>query len=107
MFMTKKLKGEVSDWNGKFYEDTMCSALFTYEEIEWMNGLFTKICLVVDDEAQLRALYDKAKLAELTVYMVIDAGLTEFAGVPTLTCVAIGPHESEKIDAVTKGLDLF
>ena len=79
----------------------------TSEQHAWMNGLFTKICLVVDNEEQLRALHAKALEAGLTSHMVIDAGLTEFAGVPTLTCIAIGPHESERIDAVTAGLDLF
>lgn len=79
----------------------------TKEQHDWMSGLFTKICLVVDDEIKLVEIYNKAIEAGLTAHLIKDAGLTEFHGVPTLTCVAIGPHESERINAITAGLDLF
>lgn len=79
----------------------------TSEQHDWMNSMFTKICLVVDDEGKLVEIYTKAKEAGLTAHLIKDTGLTEFHGVPTLTCVAIGPHESERIDTITAGLDLF
>ncbi len=79
----------------------------TPEQHQWMEDKFTKICLVVDGEAELRALHAEALKLGLTSHMIIDAGMTEFAGVPTLTCIAIGPHEAERIDVLTKDLDMF
>lgn len=81
-------------------------ALFTKEELEWMAGSFTKICLQVDNEAQLDEVYERAKAAGLLVELVIDAGRTEFNGVPTKTCIAIGPNRAEDIDKITSELKL-
>jgi PTH2 family peptidyl-tRNA hydrolase len=67
----------------------------------WINGLFTKICLGVDSEADLVNVYRKAGEAGLPCALIKDAGLTEFNGVPTLTCCAIGPAWSEDIDKIT------
>jgi PTH2 family peptidyl-tRNA hydrolase len=39
--------------------------------------------------------------------LIIDSGKTEFGGVPTKTCLAIGPDYSEKIDKVTGNLKLL
>ena len=46
-------------------------------------------------------IFQAAKEKKLEVHLVTDAGLTEFNGVPTKTCIAIGPNYSEKIDEVT------
>ncbi|MFC1681606.1 peptidyl-tRNA hydrolase [Pseudomonadota bacterium] len=43
----------------------------------------------------------------LRSYLIRDSGRTEFGGVPTLTACAIGPDDSDKIDAVTKDLKLY
>ena len=80
---------------------------FAKEVDEWMENSFTKICLQVNSEAELDEIYTKAKEAGLTVHIVIDSGKTEFNGVPTKTCLAIGPHYSDKIDPVTKHLKLL
>lgn len=77
------------------------------EAKEWMENSFTKICVGVNSEAELDEIYNKAKEAGLTVHMVVDSGRTEFNGVPTKTCLAIGPHYSEKIDAITGNLKLL
>ncbi len=75
---------------------------------EWINnGLYTKICVSVDGEAELLDIRDKAAAANLNVHLVTDAGLTEFNGVPTLTCLAIGPDYPELIDPITKHLKLL
>lgn len=76
-------------------------------QAEWINGRFTKICLQVPDEVALLAIAEEAKKAGLDCHVVTDAGLTEFDGVPTNTCLAIGPDEAEKIDAVTGKLSLY
>lgn len=100
MFIGKRLYREDPDFD-KF------SIILTAVEAQWLyNGRFTKIGLKVDSEAELDALYEKAKAAGLEVHMVVDSGLTVFHGVPTKTCLAIGPDWPEKIDAVTGGLAL-
>ena len=73
----------------------------------WISGIFTKICVGVDSEAKLDELYAQAKAAGLPCAMIVDNGLTEFKGVPTKTCIAIGPDEAEKIDLITGGLKLL
>lgn len=73
---------------------------------DWIQGIFTKICLGVKSEDELLLLYEKAKNAGLPCAIIKDAGLTEFAE-PTYTCMAIGPAWSDEVDAVTKGLSLF
>lgn len=77
------------------------------EAQEWMQNSFTKICVGVSSEAELDEIFKKAEDAGLTVHMVVDNGLTEFNGVKTKTCLAIGPHYSEKIDAITGHLKLL
>lgn len=76
-------------------------------EWEWMNGLHKKVCLVVESESELRELHEKAVAAGLSSHMILDSGLTEFAGVPTLTACAIGPAEEEAVNAITGHLKLY
>jgi peptidyl-tRNA hydrolase, PTH2 family len=73
----------------------------------WLQGLSTKICVGVDSEANLIAIFDQANQAGLVVHKIVDAGKTEFAGVPTITCIAIGPDEASRVDAVTAELKLI
>lgn len=61
----------------------------------------------VDSEAELDEIFQKAVDANLYVGMIVDAGLTEFNGVPTKTCLAIGPEWSEDIDKITSHLKLL
>lgn len=76
-------------------------------EINWVKGIFTKICLKVETEEQLLEIEKKAKEKGLTCHLITDRGLTEFNGVPTNTCLAIGPDEAEKIDEITGNLELY
>ena len=73
----------------------------------WLNGRFTKVVVGCDTEKELLELYEKAKSQKLPCSLITDAGLTEFNGVPTNTCIAIGPEESYKIDAITNHLKLL
>src|SRR5262245_469758 len=57
----------------------------------WVGGRFTKVCVSVTSQAELDAIYQRAVAAGVPCAMVIDAGATEFHGVPTPTCCAIGP----------------
>ena len=75
---------------------------------EWMEyGPFTKIVVGCDSEEEMLAIKAKADEAGIPTALITDSGKTEFNGVPTNTCVAIGPDESEKIDLVTGHLKLL
>lgn len=73
----------------------------------WMLAHQAKICVRVDSEAELLEVHDKARAAGLESHLIRDAGHTEFGGVPTLTCCAIGPAEASAIDAITGHLTLY
>jgi len=74
---------------------------------DWISGSFTKICLGVDSEAELFEIVNKAQSAGLPCALITDAGLTEFGGVPTRTCCAIGPAWDTDIDKITGHLKLL
>lgn len=74
---------------------------------EWLEGRFTKICVSVDSEQELLDIYETAIARGVNVKIIQDAGLTEFNGVPTRTCLALGPDYPENIDPITKHLKLL
>lgn len=74
---------------------------------EWLNSSFAKVTLQVSSEDELMEIHDEAVAAGLEVHLVIDSGVTEFKGVPTKTCLAIGPDFSHNIDPVTSKLKLY
>ena len=73
----------------------------------WLGGRFTKVCVSVDSEAALDAIVERARAAGVACAMIVDAGHTEFHGVPTKTCCAVGPAWSDEVDAITGGLPLL
>jgi PTH2 family peptidyl-tRNA hydrolase len=73
----------------------------------WMTGRFMKICVAVDSEAALDAIVERAQAAGVPVALITDAGHTEFHGVPTKTCCAVGPAWAEDVDAITGELPLL
>ena len=79
----------------------------TYVEQKWVNDKFTKICVRVDSEQELIDIHNKALTYGMESHMITDAGLTEFNGVPTKTCLALGPDYASKIDAITGHLKLL
>ena len=74
---------------------------------EWLNGIFTKITVGVNSLDELMELYNKALEMDIPTILITDAGKTEFNGVPTVTCIAIGPYFSEEIDKITSHLKLL
>ncbi|WP_106526720.1 aminoacyl-tRNA hydrolase [Chitinophaga niastensis] len=87
---------------------TLQTNLRNPEEVaEWMTKGFTKICLSVDSEDDLDRIYQQAIEDGLNATLITDSGLTEFGGVPTKTCCAIGPNSNEEIDRITKDLKLL
>lgn len=73
----------------------------------WLENSFRKICVYVNSEEELDALHQKALDKGLISHMIIDNGLTEFNGVATKTCIAIGPHWDERFEGVTDHLPLL
>jgi PTH2 family peptidyl-tRNA hydrolase len=73
----------------------------------WLGGRFTKVCVSVDSEAALDAIVARAREAGLPCALIVDAGHTEFHGVPTKTCCAVGPAWADAIDAITGELPLL
>lgn len=74
---------------------------------EWLAGEFTKITVAVDSLEALEEIEKKALDAALNVCKITDNGHTCFDGVPTVTCLAIGPCYSSEVDPITKDLKLF
>lgn len=74
---------------------------------EWLGGAFTKICVSVDSEAELDAVYEAARQAFLPCALITDSGATEFGGIPTKTCCAIGPAKAEDLQPITGHLKLL
>lgn len=73
----------------------------------WLGGRFKKVCVSVSSEAELDAIAAKARDAGLPCAVIVDAGHTEFKGVPTKTCLAIGPADSPEVDAIAGELPLL
>jgi PTH2 family peptidyl-tRNA hydrolase len=76
---------------------------------QWLNGTFTKICVSCDSGEELQELYQKVIESDAIEHYAIieDVGKTEFNGVVTPTCIAIGPAPSEEIDKITGHLKLL
>lgn len=74
----------------------------------WLNGIFTKICLSVENDEELVKLYnDITENSAIPCALIQDAGLTEFHGIRTNTCIGIGPWWSDEIDKFTGELKLL
>jgi PTH2 family peptidyl-tRNA hydrolase len=73
----------------------------------WLQSNFKKVCVYVTSEAELDRLYEQARRAGMICSMIVDSGLTEFGGVPTKTCIAIGPDFEAKVDEITGHLPLL
>jgi PTH2 family peptidyl-tRNA hydrolase len=73
----------------------------------WANEGMTKICVKIESDVELQLLIHEASRAGLLATQIKDAGYTEFHGVPTVTCGAIGPDLNEKVDQFTSGLKLL
>lgn len=79
----------------------------TPDQRAWLEGNFAKVCVQVNSEAELREVHQRALDAGLDSHIITDLGMTEFHGVPTLTCCAIGPHADEVLRPITGHLSLY
>ena len=92
-FLTHLIRG----YNGE-------SLLLSKAEKEWVDGTFYKICVGVDSEKELLDIGYNAVMLGLSVKYIEE---TNGFDKPTITCLAIGPDYSSKIDPVTKHLKLL
>ena len=74
---------------------------------DWLNGKFTKVVVSVDSDEELIALNKALDDTFIPHALITDSGLTEFHGVPTNTCLGIGPYVAEEIDKFTGNLPLL
>jgi len=76
----------------------------TEAQKEWVYGTFYKICVGVDSEKELLDIgYNAVMLGVSVKYIEETNGFDK----PIITCLAIGPDYSSKIDPVTKHLKLL
>ena len=80
---------------------------FSEAERTWLDVSMRKVTVKVASEQGLLDVYDKARAAGLVAELITDRGLTEFGGVPTRTCLAVGPDFDDLIDPVTGDLELY
>jgi PTH2 family peptidyl-tRNA hydrolase len=83
----------------------------------WLEGKFTKVTVGVMSEDELFDIYKKALMVEgsfsntirmkMPCAIIQDSGKTEFHGVPTYTCAAIGPWWVDEVDEITGHLKLL
>jgi len=86
---------------------SVAHVMLSAAERGWLESSFRKVTVKVNSEDELMAVYRQAVAARLLVHLVTDRGLTEFGGVPTRTCLAVGPDYDDLVDPVTGGLELY
>jgi len=82
------------------------AGLGTADFAAWLAEGQPKVVLRARTAGQLEDVVRQAQAAGLPVEVISDAGRTQVAP-GTLTCCALGPAESQRIDAVTAGLALL
>ncbi len=70
----------------------------------WDDDKEKKICLGADSLDQILDLQKRALAAGVEAHLITDSGITEFGGVPTETCLCLGPDFADKIDVLTADL---
>lgn len=73
----------------------------------WFNHGTAKICVYVDSEEELLEIHKRAEEAGILSALIRDAGMTEFHGEPTYTCLALEPQVPKVVDPITGDLPLY
>jgi peptidyl-tRNA hydrolase, PTH2 family len=82
------------------------ASLGTTDFAAWLAEGQPKVVLKVGTAGQLEDVVRQARASGLPVEVISDAGRTQVTP-GTLTCCALGPAETQRIDAVTAGLALL
>jgi PTH2 family peptidyl-tRNA hydrolase len=107
-FLTKDLR--IDSANGmynRFYDCASMGNPFRTEIQHWLENSFRKIVCYVDSEIELEDLHERALSKGMISHLIEDNGATEFNGVKTKTCIAIGPAEDSKFFGLTDHLPLL
>ena len=111
-------KGKMVAWPKERLMPASCSWSIASAKLEPMPRIMpsagvvkphgmTKICVRVDSEAELLQIAQKAEGGgRLTIHIITAStqATREFGGVPTRTCLAIGPDESQKRSTPSPGI---
>ena len=100
-FLTNRMRKNIS------HPEALWWVNLSPAEKEWIYGSFFKICVGVDSEKELLDIRDKASSMGIECNLITDQGHTEFNGVPTNTCLSLGPDYSSKLDPITGHLKLL
>ena len=73
---------------------------------EWKEEGSTKVAVKVSSLEELLEIKAKANESNLPAVVVQDRGLTQLPS-GTITCIAIGPAPSDKVDQITSKLKLL
>ena len=74
---------------------------------DWFKYGCAKVCVYVDSEEELLSIAQKASEKGIIASVITDAGMTEFHGVPTKTCLALEPLPADVADELTGDLPLY
>ena len=74
---------------------------------DWFVYGCAKICVYVDSEESLLDIAKKAEERGIITSVITDAGMTEFHGVSTKTCLALEPLPADIADELTGDLPLY
>ncbi|MST72003.1 aminoacyl-tRNA hydrolase [Olsenella porci] len=74
---------------------------------DWFEAGVAKVCVYVDSEEELLDIARQGRERGFAVALIRDAGLTEFHGEPTYTCLAFEPLHAEDVDPITGRLPLY
>lgn len=100
-FLTNRMKKNIANPEALWWVN------LSQSEKEWIYGSFFKVCVGVDTEQELLDILEKARTLGVEAQLITDQGHTEFNGVPTNTCLALGPDVSSRIDLITGNLKLL
>jgi len=109
-FITRRLRptSKHPEVGMPYYSNPFTLTVDNFSEVmNWLDNSFRKICVSVNSEAELQEIYDKAITAGLMAHRIEDNGATEFNGIKTLTCCAIGPHYDYSFEGLTDHLPLL
>jgi PTH2 family peptidyl-tRNA hydrolase len=112
-FLTSKMMSRYDNelCSDGWYEFETVDCMFSKDEKDqiehWLRNSFRKICVYVNSEEELLSVYNAAKEKDLLAKLIEDNGATEFGGVKTLTCCAIGPHWDNLFEGITNHLPLL
>jgi PTH2 family peptidyl-tRNA hydrolase len=105
-------RGDIGMGQGKLAAQVAHASLSAYEDADdrtrkaWKGGGQKKVVLKADGEEQLFRLADAAEREGLANAIIRDAGHTQLEP-GTVTALAVGPGEEDRVDKVTGDLPLY